>query len=234
MKTPLPSAKVFRQWQERIVRKLARDSIVRRLLTVTTVIGLTILLAPLGFAASNGLMASHDDADRSMQAYRLLQAFREHHPDAPPHITQFDGDIEDCGYRREQLFAPGDRLPRDGGDERWTPYLGYWDLFIWRGRQWDREVEGRLLHILRERTGAFSSEFLQTCMRHSLFASLCARRVGAILAAGGWRGGGAAPDGQRLDQSVQNRTICTYLDGLAARRGHSVANRVERRHDEAE
>jgi hypothetical protein len=67
----------------------------------------------------------------------------------------------------------------------------------------------------------FSATFLHQCIESSVFSSLCDRRLGGIL--GGFRW---PDDPSQLRQFAtadgqirQEKTICTYLDGVAARRG---------------
>jgi len=201
----------------------------RRLLGAALLIAAAIVLAPLLYGVAKGLLAGHGEGDRRAQSIALLAAYREHWP--PPvwlASQDFGRDIRDCGYEEDTLFPPSE--PQLGQGEHWTPYAGYFDVLMARSRDWDRRLEELRLARLDGETSAFSSEFLRVCMRQSPFASLCASRVRAILVADGLdiENGSAWPRNRPSpDQSRGTRTICAYLDGIAARRGLPLATRAQ-------
>ena len=201
----------------------------RRLLGAVLLIVATIVLAPLLYGVGKGLFADSSEGGRRAQSVALLDAYRDHWP--PPLFLSsinFRAAIDDCGYDAETLFGPeeGD----SGRNGVWTPYGGHFDLWIARSQDWSRRLDELRMSRLEAETSAFSSEFLRICIRQSLFASVCAGRVRAILSAGDLDtgNGNAWPRNQgRPDQSRQTRNICTYLDGLAARRGLPLATRPQ-------
>jgi len=165
-------------------------------------------------------VAEKEEGNRISQSYRLLEAYWEDSPpDMPFHRSNFDHEIGECGYQREQLFDADDL----GGPRDWSPYRTYFDLLMLRQREAGEAVEDLRANFLQAHTSAFSSEFLRICLRQSLLASICARRVRAILANGGWRDDYRLPPGQQIDMSVYDRHICAYLYGIAAHRGLPVA-----------
>jgi hypothetical protein len=203
----------------------------RRLGGGLLLVALTIVLGPLLFAAGTGLFAGTGEADRALRPVALLEAYRDHWP---PELSSpsrdFGAAIRNCGYEEAALFPPGEaRAP--GSDEPWNPYGGYFDLLIERSRDWDRRLDELRWKRLDSQTSAFSAEFLRICMRQSLFASVCAGRVRAILEAGDLdTDSDAWPQGvPRPDQSRNDRNICVYLDGIAARRGVPLAARSDAR-----
>jgi hypothetical protein len=195
----------------------------RRLGGGVLLVALTIVLAPLLFAAGKGLLAAMGETDRGAQSFALLAAYRDHRP---PDISlanlDVQGEIRDCGYDEERLFSPGDRGPI-GPHGRWTQYGGYFDLFLWRRGEWRERGDDLRLDLLTAQTSAFSSEFLRICMRQSLLAPLCAGRVHAILDAAQLDSPDSVPASSRIDETRWNRTICAYLDGVAARNGQPLA-----------
>ena len=202
----------------------------RRLLGAALLVAGTIVLAPLLYAAGRGLFAGSDEGERRMQSIALLAAYRDHWP--PPVwlvSIDFEGPIRECGYNSETLFVPSQ--PRETWRAgQWTPEEGYRDLWMVRSRDWRQRLDELRLARLDAETSAFSSEFLRACIRQSLFASSCAGQVRAILAADDLdtTNGDAWPRNRpRPDQSRQNRNICAYLDGIAARRGLPLATRPQ-------
>jgi hypothetical protein len=197
---------------------------IRRIAAILALVGLAVVLAPLVYGVGRGWQAGTDGEDRLEQAYALLEAYlAQSPPDASLPYINFDSAIAECGYERDRLFAADDGPTNSA----WTPYGGYWDMFLARSVARRDRAEGLRADLLRIRTTAFSSEFLRICLRQSLLAPLCARRVSAILEAGGMNGPGPPP-GPQIDESRRTRNICTYLDGIAARRGLPLAVPAER------
>jgi hypothetical protein len=195
----------------------------RRAAAALALIGLIVLLAPLLFAVAKAAAAGNAVSDRGQQADALLEAYRAYDP--PPlqmPLIDWEGDFIACGYRSETLLGADNRT-LSGSETGWTPFDGFLDLFVWRHRHWQERVDGQRIDLLGARTSAFSSEFLRICMRQSLAAPLCAWRVRSILAAAHLDGNDNAG---RIDESRQSRTICTYLDGLAARKGQPLGVRT--------
>ena len=194
----------------------------RWLLTVALIFAAGMALGPVLLAAADGLARPSDEQERRAQAWALLATF-----DAPddhlsmPYID-FDAPIRDCGYTREALF--GSPTPPIVEGRAWTPYSGYLDLFAWQGQQRRRAVEAARANILYQDLRAFQLAFLDDCMRSTAFSGLCAGYVRQVLESGGGLSSNAMPSGApRFDQRREERTICTYLDGLAARRGLRLA-----------
>ncbi len=181
---------------------------------------LGFLVGPLAWALVTASQASGDRPDRMVAASRLLRAFDEQRAMEIP-LSSFDADVfaQDCGYDPEQLFGP-DRAPAAG--QNWTPYGGYFDLALWHGDEFRREVERRRIHALDDRFGAFAVTFLEQCIRASAFAGPCSGTVETGLDAAGLLDRHSLPDG-RPDQRRRGQTICAYLDGIAARRSLPLA-----------
>lgn len=202
----------------------------RRLLGAALLIVATIILTPLLYGVGKGLLAGTSEDERRSQAFALLTAYRDHWP-PPVMMATLDTEtaIRDCGYSSETLFVL-DQSREDARAGRWTPRDGYMDIWFARSREWRRLLDELRIVRLSEGTSAFSSEFLRVCIRQSLFAPLCASQVGLILASADLdpANGNAWPRNQpRPDQSRETRNICTYLDGIAARRGLPLAARPQ-------
>jgi hypothetical protein len=201
----------------------------RRLLGAALLIAATIVLAPLLYGVGKGLAAGGSDEDRAGQSFALLAAYREQ---SPPEVSipyyNFNSDIRRCGYDEQALFPTPGPQP-DIRDPDVMPYAGYFTMLGERGAEQQRLLDRVRADTLTAGTSAFSSEFLRVCLRHSVFASACALRVGSLLSArnlnrdsGVWPSAIARPDlGQR------DRSICLYLDGVAARRGLPLAARAQ-------
>ena len=213
---------------------------IRKIGLVIGIFGLGVVLGPILLALVAGVFASSDDNSRWRQTYNLLQAYDEYRPQLSMHGGDWEPDIADCGYRRDMVYDARDNLvamehrgtgPAPYRDVSWTPYSGHFALHGWRTRQFESRVETLRTDFLRNRFGRFSAIFLARCVRHSVAATLCADRVGKALDEAGLLSPNSGPTSRSgfLDGNRESQVICTYLDGLAARRGHPLAERSNRR-----
>jgi hypothetical protein len=197
-------------------------AIARKLATWTAIFVLGLLLGPLLLAAISGLTASSDDNTRWQSAHRVLGAFDERYPQMTLTSLEWRSAVSNCGYDFERLF--GSATPPLPERQAWTPFAGYFDLTVWRGTVFNREVERRRTAHLAQRFSPVALGFLDRCMRQTAFAGLCGLRVRTALEDGDLLSDSSLPaDGPRFDQRRETMTVCRYLDGLALRRGLPVA-----------
>lgn len=182
-------------------------------------IGLLLIgfvLGPLLVAAAGGLQSLKPPATKLSAASNLLDAFAYYQPEPQPMFsTNADGMIRDCGYERDSVFRKNDDL---SDFSSWTPYNGYFDLSLWVSDDFYRQIRSRRVDRLTKELSVFSLQFLNDCLRQTVFASMCARRVSDILARAGLSSSYSLSGTQpRPDQSRQFFSVCTYLDGIVAR-----------------
>jgi len=199
-----------------------RTARIRPVAACGALFALGAIFGPVILATARSLPASVDEDDRFAAAYRLIGAYDEHYPQLVMSSVDHDAAVFDCGYQPETLFGRDYRvLSRD-----WTVYRGYFDLTLWRSRKFRLWLDERRAAYLRQQLSAFATVFLHDCIRSTLFASVCGRRVRLVLERGGHLSTHVVPSGvPEPNQSREDRTICTYLDGLAARNGQSLASR---------
>jgi len=193
---------------------------VRKLAGWVIVFGLGLLLGPILVGAVAGLTASSDEQARWQSAGILLGAFDEQSPQLALASQDRSWAIRECGHDSgdavQQLF--GEASPPLPADRSWTPFAGYFDLTLWHGSVFRREVLRRRIEALAQGFSPFSLAFLDNCIRRTAFAGLCALRVEAFLEEAGLRGTSSLPSGgPRFDQSRELATICRYLGGLRPR-----------------
>ena len=76
-----------------------------------------------------------------------------------------------------------------------------------------------------QQLSGFELTFLDSCIRLTMFAGLCGRRVGTALEQAALDSPAALPAaGPRFDQTRESATLCRYLDGIAARQGQPLAS----------
>ena len=197
---------------------------VRRLLGWILIFGLGLVFGPVLLALASGATASSTDEERWTAAYSLLKAYDERYPQISMPSMDLDSAVRRCGYDPETLFQADHRIPRD----HWTPYGGYFDLVMWEHAEFREKVEEARTQHLAERRSPFSLRFLDQCLRATLMAPLCGRSVAQTLESGGLLSPNSSPTTRpRIDQARQGRTVCIYLDGIAARNGRPLAARAE-------
>lgn len=190
---------------------------------------LGVVVGPLALAALAALNAPRHGTERLTAAHRLLDAFDDRYPQEI-RMASFttSGFAGRCGYDEEQLFGQMPSFPRlEPESQDWIPYTGYFDLIMWHRDEFRKEVERRRTEHLSQHLGGFEIAFLDRCIRRTAFSSFCGDRVRRVLETGDLRSQSSLPSsGPRPDQRRRSKTICTYLDGVAARKSHSLATPV--------
>jgi len=179
---------------------------------------LGVLASPYFVGVAAGLAASSDEPSRRSSASELLGAFDERYP-APMVLPSIDwpAAARDCGYEFETVF--GSATPPLADSPAWTPFTGYFDLMAAERREVRERLASLRSRQLFEHLGPFELSFLGTCLRSALIPGPCGLRVRKVLEPRGlvdpyrWPSWGPRPNLTR-----QKSTLCTYLDGLAARR----------------
>ncbi|MFN3944771.1 MAG: hypothetical protein ACK4K7_07565 [Allosphingosinicella sp.] len=119
---------------------------------------------------------------------------------------------EECGNDPEKVF-PG-RLDPTDPRPAYTDFQGYSELSRWRGERRDKAWLREITNTIHERRSPFRIGFLRRCIESTLFADLCATEVKKV--------GDTVPRYGRpwANEAVgfEHRVICTFLDGVAARR----------------
>jgi hypothetical protein len=198
----------------------------RRLLIGAILFALGVLAGPFLVGVVAGFAASSDEPSRQSNAYELLSAFDERYP-APISLPYIDWQAAagDCGHDFETVF--GSATPPLTGGSAWTPFTGYFDLLAAERREVRERLESVRARQLAEHLKAFEIAFLTTCLRSALLPGACGVRVRTVLAHRDlvdpyrWPSRGPRPNLTR-----QRTTLCTYLDGLAARRRQPRSTRA--------
>jgi hypothetical protein len=180
-----------------------------------------ILVGPIAFAGWAAARTSNDGDERLSAAYHLLEAFDERYSRGTRLASVDLGRVaRDCGYDEEQLLGPFPLQKSQG----WTPHIGYFDLMMWLRDGFRQEVERRRAKHLSDHLNGSEIVFFDRCIRHTALAAWCGNNVGETLKAGDLSSQSSLPSsGPRPDESRRTRTICAYLDGVAARTSHRLA-----------
>jgi hypothetical protein len=201
---------------------MIRDA--RKIFSLGGAVCVGYLIVPLIVSAISSLGPLTTTNTGINAAYRLFDALARYRPEPVPLSLTNDTMAKDCGYQSDQLFSASDKLV-DG--PRWTPSTGYFDLTLWVSNEFAQEVKRGRVEQLKHNLSDYSLRFLDHCIRETAFASVCANRAWQAFGEGGHASLYTMPTGQlRPDQRRRFNTVCTYLDGLAARRGIMLSNVV--------
>lgn len=171
------------------------------------------ILGPVLIAAGQGMLASSEPDTRRGETMRLVAAYRERLPPFRLMLTIVPPDPERCGYAADSLFAKDDR----GGIG--SPYDGFQVLDRWKAQRSDEAYLDQVADGLSRRMSPFSTVFLRRCMEATLFGNWCESRVRSIA--------DELIPAERPAARADERVLCTYLDGVAARAGKSLARRPD-------
>lgn len=180
-----------------------------------------LFLGPIAFAALISFLPTTERERPPSDALRLLQTFDDAFPQAiPMHSMDVDFHFRQCGYDSEAIVGHIFSMkPRNG----WVPYEGYFDLSAWVSDKFYQGIEEARTHQLDKRLSGFELRFLNRCIANSPFSIVCGYRVSKVLEAGDLYSKSSLPSSShRPDQSGRMRTMCAFLDGIAARKGQKL------------
>jgi hypothetical protein len=172
-----------------------------------------------GAAAFRG--SRPDAMGRASEVEKLVDAYRDRLPRHVLFLTLVPPpDGEECGYDPETLFP--DRVQAmhpQGRTDVYADHQGYRELDRWRSRRRDEAWIRAITAAIHNRMSEFQIGFLRRCIQSTLFAGLCAKEVERI--------GDTVPryGRPRINeaQGFEDRVVCTFADGVAARRGVALA-----------
>jgi len=188
------------------------------------------LFGPFLYFAAVHLIEDRDQLDAPIEAERLMVSIdRQFWASAPRFMATMlpDETGSSCGYSARAMMPGDDGNPRivlrPGLNDRWTPGTGYEDLKLWKMDQRHTVDLFARSKPLATRLSIYSMRVLSDCIDHTALASACAAYARSRIP-----GGYVPPLETRpeVDTTRENLTICTYLDGIAARAGKPLGVRT--------
>ena len=161
-----------------------------------------------------------------IESSKLIDAYQDRLPPRRIFLTIMPPDDgAECGYDPEIVFPDGmERMFEARQKGFYADYQGYYALDRWRGENRDRDWIEAIASKLGEQMSPFQAGFLRRCIESTLFADLCMKEVE--------RFGDAVPRfsddwrGHTLVGGYEDRVVCTFVDGVAARKGITLADRA--------
>ncbi len=181
-------------------------------LTVGAIFG-PVLIAGAAAALGRG----SDGFGPISEADRLVDAYRDQLPRGRLFLSIVASpDGEECGYDPEVVFPRGIlAMQPEGRLDSYTDYRGYFELNGWRNERRDEAWIRAITTRIQAEMSDFRIGFLRRCIESTLFAGVCAKEVEQF--------GETVPrfDRRRTSeaQGSEDRVVCTFVDGVAARKG---------------
>lgn len=181
--------------------------------------GPVLIAGGLSLVPSNSI-DSPVDAVKAYEAERLINAYRARLPRGilfssivpPPYGKE-------CGYDSKMLLPDTlGALAQNPQDRRWTDITGYYALNDWRSRSRDEAWISDITRQIADDMPLPRIKFLRMCIEATVFSRACMAEVAQYgdrveRFKKGRKNPGSIASGQ------EDRVVCTYVDGVAARRG---------------
>jgi hypothetical protein len=202
-----------------------------RFFKVAALLGIGAICGPILSALWAATMASLQPAAservKDTPAWNLLEAYRAQLPPLRLLLSiVMPPDGEECRYSRSALFGEKEDILEvyASAPDHWSSYKGYDALNHWKNTQTDERYLQHVVRYLALNTSAFSATFLENCIRNTALRSVCVRYTEDMLSERPWFGKPTPMPTRRFEAPVEAATLCTYLDGVAARRGKPLSD----------
>lgn len=182
------------------------------------------VLGPIIIAAAGAaIVTAQEDHLKYREANALVDAYRGRLKPNKLFLTVIGPDDgEECGYKPEDVLPDRD----EGYAEarrlgRYTDYEGYQALYYWRIYSQDESYIDRIKESVAERVSPYEVSFLKRCIESTILSSICMKRVetfGTLVER-------FPTDRKPFEHALgyRDRVICTFVDGVAARKGIPLA-----------
>ena len=129
-------------------------------------------------------------------------------------------DGKECGYDPDRIFPDKyNHMLKSRTEHSYDDYLGYWALDRWRSDLIDRAIDAEIAS--RMKMDRFEAGFLRRCIQQTMFSGVCADQVEKLEQAA-YEGVDRRAAKSRQDFllfGAEDNVVCTFVDGVAARKG---------------
>ena len=200
--------------------------LLKRILFASALFLTGAVFGPLLFAALAAFSPAQGQFGESIEAEKLVEAYRSELPEQILWLTIMPPNFEkQCGYETDSVFDLN--FPRDQGGTHMLDYAAYLTISRWRDEHTGYEWISRITEEIDSSFSDYHKSFLRRCIETTLFKSHC---MGVVEEFGNKvdrfpeRVGPESENKLILDQ-----VICNFVDGVAARKGIELrtADRLE-------
>lgn len=200
------------------MKSIARKGIIGAALLIAGAV-----LGPVVFAAIGAALfayQNHDTIEAANETALLIEAYQQQLPIGRLFLTILPPeDGGECGYDPEELFPDAsDEFEHSMQERRFSYYAGYYALDRWRNKSRDDEYITAIAANIEAQTSVFEVGFLRRCITSTLFRPICMEKVSGF-SSGVDRFDHSREPFPALGWGIEDEIVCTYADGVAARRG---------------
>ncbi len=161
------------------------------------------------------------------QAALLIEAYRSNLPEFALFLTiSQEPHAENCGYDEKNIFPDGvDAIIDARRSGRFSPLEGYMAMNHWAAKLQDENYLYAITEEIRKEHSPFQIEFLRRCIQSTIFSGACMKHVSRVGDRVERFPDGPGKDSYFPASGHEEEVICTYLDGVAARRGIAMPER---------
>lgn len=177
------------------------------------------ILGPVVIAATMAKLApAKTRIGTSAEAEKLVDAYMARlEPGILFMTVVIPSDGEECGYDPEAVFPDGMVAMAKARGQKYVDYEGYYALNRWRRESRDQAYIRAIIRQIDKEMTPFEAGFLRRCIESTLFSDLCMRKVETF--------GDTVPRfGPKVKTGLpaegeEDRVVCSFVDGVAARKG---------------
>ena len=195
----------------------------RRFVAVALAFIVGAIFGPLLIAAVSSLHQPEVELGYQREATRLVEAYRANlRPNRLFLTIMAPQDGGECGYDPHELFPEGIlEMAEAQSANRYSDYEGYYALDRWAIQQRDESWIAAITERIDQTMSPSKMEFLRRCIDSTLFSNICMEQVevyGDRIE--------RFPDEPRTQYHLagghEREVICSYLDGVALKRGIEI------------
>lgn len=189
--------------------------------------GVGAIFGPLLFAVIGAAIAPAKGlAGQPIEAGKLVDAYRDKLPPLQLFLTvEMPQDGMECGYDPEKVFPDGfSAMMKARQTNSYADYEGYYALDQWRNNNQDEDWIEEIKAEVAKEMSPFEAGFLRRCIQSTVFSNLCMKEVESF--------GDTVPrfnskrEHYLIAAGDEDRVVCTFVDGVAARRGIPLSKRA--------
>ena len=161
------------------------------------------------------------------QAAKLIETYEANLPSGLFFTSIYrEPHVKNCGYDETELFPEGlDEMLNARRKGRFSLFEGYEAIDVWARELRDMAYIAAITDKIRQEHSPYEIEFLRRCIQSTVFSHTCMKHVATF--------------GDRVERfpdkpheewyfagsGYEEEVICTYLDGVATRRGIAIPKR---------